>query len=133
MSFPGSRSAWRSREKPCDREAIFVIEQSESCAAGAVICHFFLMSNLTISIDDSLIRKARVRAIQEGTSVSARIREFLTVYAEGGDRQQAAAQNFVAAARRSKANRDGATWGRADAYERAYPSARIDQAVTPAS
>jgi plasmid stability protein len=80
------------------------------------------MSNLTIAIDDKLIRKARVRAIQEGTSVSARIREFLTAYAEGDGRREAAAQNFIAAARRSKANGEGAAWRRADAYDRAYPT-----------
>lgn len=39
------------------------------------------MSNLTISVDENLIRQARVRAIQEGTSVSAKVREFLAQYA----------------------------------------------------
>jgi plasmid stability protein len=82
------------------------------------------MSNLTISIDEQLIRKARVRAINEGTSVSARIREFLTAYAGEENRQQQAAQNFIAAARRSKANSQGAVWSRADVHDRAYPSAR---------
>lgn len=86
------------------------------------------MTNLTISIDDKLIRKARVRAIEEGTSVSACIREFLAVYAEGQNRQQLAAQNFIAAARRSKANRQGAAWSRADAYDRAWPPGRADRA-----
>jgi plasmid stability protein len=41
------------------------------------------MSNLTISLDDRLIKQARVRAIQQGTSLSAKIREFLTAYANG--------------------------------------------------
>lgn len=39
------------------------------------------MANLTISLDDAVIRKARIRAIQEGTSVSAKVREFLARYA----------------------------------------------------
>ena len=38
------------------------------------------MSNLTISMDDQLIKAARVRAIQQGTSLSAKIREFVTQY-----------------------------------------------------
>jgi len=38
------------------------------------------MGNLTISLDDAVIKQARVRAIQEGTSVSAKVREFLAVY-----------------------------------------------------
>lgn len=41
------------------------------------------MSNLTISVDDELIRQARIRAIEQGTSVSAKVREFLTQYARG--------------------------------------------------
>lgn len=40
------------------------------------------MSNLTISLDDAIIRKARIRAIEEGTSVSAKVREFLAHYAK---------------------------------------------------
>ena len=41
------------------------------------------MSNLTIAVDDQIIRDARVRAIQQGTSVSAKVREFLAGYAAG--------------------------------------------------
>jgi len=43
------------------------------------------MTNLTISLDESIIRSARVRAIQEGTSVSAKVREFLAQYAQYAD------------------------------------------------
>lgn len=43
------------------------------------------MSNLTISIDDQLIKQARVRAIQQGTSLSAKVREFLQAYVNGSD------------------------------------------------
>lgn len=43
------------------------------------------MSNLTISVDDELIRQARIRAIEQGTSVSAKVREFLAQYARGTD------------------------------------------------
>lgn len=40
------------------------------------------MTNLTISLDDAIVRKARIRAIEEGTSVSAKVREFLAQYAK---------------------------------------------------
>jgi hypothetical protein len=40
------------------------------------------MTNLTIAIDEAIVRQARVRAIQEGTSVSAKVREFLASYAQ---------------------------------------------------
>lgn len=43
------------------------------------------MSNLTLSVDEDLIRRARIRAIQQGTSVSAKVREFLSQYARGDE------------------------------------------------
>ncbi|PZO21055.1 MAG: hypothetical protein DCF26_01905 [Burkholderiales bacterium] len=79
------------------------------------------MTNLTISIDEAVVRQARVRAIQEGTSVSAKVRDFLAVYAQGGMPQQTAAQEFIAAARSSQANESGQRWSRADAHDRPYP------------
>ncbi|MFT4243402.1 MAG: hypothetical protein QM569_14110 [Acidovorax sp.] len=80
------------------------------------------MTNLTITLEDAIVKKARVRAIHEGTSVSAKVREFLAAYAQGDDApQQAAAQAFIAAARRSTANHQGARWSREDAYNRPYP------------
>jgi plasmid stability protein len=46
------------------------------------------MSNLTISVDDELIKQARVRAIQQGTSLSAKVREFLMQYVNETDDSQ---------------------------------------------
>jgi plasmid stability protein len=60
------------------------------------------MSNLTIAMDDQLIKQARVRAIQEGTSLSAKVREFVQRYVNGSDtvqlqqRQTATAQLLAA-------------------------------------
>lgn len=81
------------------------------------------MTNLTIAVDENIVKKARVRAINEGTSVSARVREFLADYAEGDDRRQAAGLAFIAAARRSKANSEGACWSREDSDDPPCPPA----------
>jgi plasmid stability protein len=43
------------------------------------------MSNLTISIDDQLIKQARIRVAQQGTSLSAKVRELLQQYVNGTD------------------------------------------------
>ncbi len=40
------------------------------------------MANLTVVVDDALIKQARIRALQDGTSLSAKVREFLVTYAE---------------------------------------------------
>lgn len=78
------------------------------------------MTNLTLSLDDAVVRQARVRAITEGTSLSAKIREFLAEYALGTSRQQTAAKDFIAAARGSQARLDGADFHREDLYDRPY-------------
>lgn len=60
------------------------------------------MSNLTISVDEQLIKRARVRAIEQGTSLSAKVREFLHEYvneSQGGlakQRAQATARLMAA-------------------------------------
>jgi len=84
------------------------------------------MANLTIAVDDQLIKQARIRAIEQGTSVSAKVREFLASDVQGAQTpspQLAAGQAFIAAARSSTANADGAAWCRDDAYDRDYHSA----------
>ena len=45
------------------------------------------MTNLTISLDEAIVRGARIRAIAEGTSVSAKVRDFLRQYVEGSAAQ----------------------------------------------
>jgi plasmid stability protein len=45
------------------------------------------MANLTISVDDRIIKLARVRAIEQGTSLSAKVREFLQHYVSQPDAQ----------------------------------------------
>lgn len=40
------------------------------------------MANLTISVDENLVKQARIKALQEGTSLSGKIREFLTGYVQ---------------------------------------------------
>ena len=41
------------------------------------------MSNITLSIDDETIKQAKLRAVQEGASLSAIMRELLQRYALG--------------------------------------------------
>ncbi len=80
------------------------------------------MTNLTISLDESIVRGARIRAIQEGTSVSAKVREYLASYANMPTTPSPPAGSaFLEVAKKSKANTKGAKWSRADAYDRVYP------------
>ncbi len=75
------------------------------------------MANLTISIDDELLRRARVRAAEHGTSVNAVLRDELVRYA--GSDSAAAAAAFVALAR-DKAGSSGdrgRSWTRDSLYD----------------
>ncbi len=44
------------------------------------------MKNITVSLDDETYRKARIRAAELDTSVSAIVRKYLTEFAEGETR-----------------------------------------------
>jgi hypothetical protein len=48
-----------------------------------------LVSNLTLTIDKDVLRRARIRAIEQNTSVNAVVCEFLESYAGNDDREQA--------------------------------------------
>jgi hypothetical protein len=64
------------------------------------------MSNLTVSVDAHLIKRARMRAIEQGTSLSAKVREFLRAYAGGA--QDALAQQRAESTARLLAAMDAA-------------------------
>ncbi len=40
------------------------------------------MADLTLDIDDDLLRRARIRALEQGTSVNAVVRDFLVRFAD---------------------------------------------------
>ncbi len=45
--------------------------------ARSRLCENVTMKNITVSIGDEVHRRARIRAAERGTSVSAAVREFL--------------------------------------------------------
>ena len=75
------------------------------------------MANLTIAVDDELLRRARVRAVGQGTSVNAILREELARYA-GDDAGDRAADVFLQIARASTAcsGPGGRSWTRDELY-----------------
>lgn len=77
------------------------------------------MGNLTLSLDDELLRRARMRALEQGTSVNALVREYLSGYAGVGAIEQGL-RDFLAVADTSRASSGpaGRTWRRDELYER---------------
>ena len=74
--------------------------------------------NLTITVDDEVLRRARIRALQQGTSVNALLREFLESYA-GSDVEGEARRRLAVLARESTASSGpgGRTWTRTQVYD----------------
>jgi hypothetical protein len=54
------------------------------------------MSNLTLAIDDDLLRAARIKALQQGTSVNEICREAIARFAAPADDRAAFAAELVA-------------------------------------
>lgn len=78
------------------------------------------MANLTVSIDDGVLKRARMRALEEGTSVNAVVRDHLERFG-GRDPAAQALEEFLAFARsRVPGDRPSRTrrWTRAELYER---------------
>jgi Family of unknown function (DUF6364) len=75
------------------------------------------MANLTLSLDDSLLRQAREAALREQTSVNALVRDYLTRYVDAKRRRLDALDAFDAVAERSNA-RSNEAWSRDESHER---------------
>jgi hypothetical protein len=77
------------------------------------------VANLTVVIDDEVLRRARKRALDEGTSVNAVVRERLETYASE-DEARAALDRVLAVSRAStsRSGPGGRSWTRDDLYDR---------------
>ncbi len=79
------------------------------------------MANLTISVDSETLQRARIRALQEDTSVNALLGKFLQEYAGTTALQQQrkqALQSLLSIAAEHTIDRGEGVWKRADLYER---------------
>ena len=77
------------------------------------------MANLTITVDKELLKRARVKAIEEGTSVNAVLRDHLERYVGTGTTETALAA-FAELANLSTASSGphGRTWRRDELHDR---------------
>lgn len=74
--------------------------------------------NLTITADEKIVRKARIRALNENTSVNAVLGAFLKEYAGQAEKQGDALRRFAArSASRTGADGGGRGWAREDIYQ----------------
>ena len=66
-------------------------------------CHTESVANLTLSLDDDTLRRARIRALERGTTVNALVRDYLETFV-GPDEVRRALDTIVAITERSQAS-----------------------------
>jgi plasmid stability protein len=76
------------------------------------------MANLTITLDDELLRRARLRAQEQGTSVNAVLRDYLADYIAVGSACQQAADEILRLSSQSRSGRGDCRWTRVELHER---------------
>lgn len=74
--------------------------------------------NLTLTVDDEVLKRARIRALEEDTSVNAVVRDYLESYAGGPSKRREAIGRFLALADDANTGRGNATWTRDELHER---------------
>ncbi len=77
------------------------------------------MTNLTITVDAQTLKRARMRALEEDTSVNAVLRDYLEEYAGVRRERREAARRILESSRESTSGSGpgGRAWKREDAYE----------------
>ena len=76
------------------------------------------MSNVTITVEDELLRKARIRALEQGTSVNAVLGELLALYAGVRPAQVAAVCELIELSKTVGSRGGDRSWTRDDLHER---------------
>jgi plasmid stability protein len=74
------------------------------------------MANLTITVDEELLKRARLRALKEGTSVNRLLRERLESYVEDERRRRKAIRDLLRLSRSARSGSGGQRVRRDDVY-----------------
>ena len=76
------------------------------------------MKNITLSIDEDVVRTVRRYAAERGSTVNALVREFLTGLANREDRARQARQRIRQLSDQSTARVGSRSWTREELHER---------------
>jgi hypothetical protein len=76
------------------------------------------MANLTITVDDEVLMRARLRATEQGTSVNAVVRDYLEQYAGTRSAQEQALTKLLALSEQTRSKRGRRKWTREELHER---------------
>jgi Family of unknown function (DUF6364) len=92
------------------------------------------MTNLTLTIDETLLRKARIKALERGTSVNAMVRDFIEKTVADDAPNQTRAELFMQIIEQGKFAFTGPRMTREEMYESEprYQHPRRNAARAPA-
>lgn len=76
------------------------------------------MANLTIVLDDEVLKRARLRALEKGTSVNRIVREYLEAYARVRPERERAIADLLRLSKAVKSRRGRKQWTRDELHER---------------
>jgi hypothetical protein len=76
------------------------------------------MANLTLKIDEKLLRRARIRALEQGTTVNELVRNYLSQYAVARTDRMRAFRRFLEIAEQAKASSSGRKLRRDELHDR---------------
>lgn len=74
--------------------------------------------NLTVTVDNDVLKRARIRAIMEGTSANAVVREFLAAYAGAAGPRRVAVDRLLTLSGAATSGRGTANWTRDELHDR---------------
>ena len=74
--------------------------------------------NLTITVEDGILKRARMRALEENISVNAVLRKYLESYAGTARCRRRALESLLHLSRTTRSGRGAARWARDELHER---------------
>ncbi|MGH3154339.1 MAG: DUF6364 family protein [Streptosporangiaceae bacterium] len=79
------------------------------------------MTNVTLAIDEQVLRRARIRAMQRGTSVNALVRDYIARLAGESEAADGVAEFLgIVSGAGASSGPEGRTWTREDLHDRAH-------------
>lgn len=76
------------------------------------------MANLTLALEDDLLQQARLRALQQGTSVNALLRDYLQAFTGARRGRETAVRDLLDLSAQAESRRADQRWTREELHER---------------
>jgi len=70
------------------------------------------MANLTISIDEEVLKLARIKALKQGTSVNALLKDYLESYSGSRQIQKDSIKDLLTLSQNAQSRSNGNKWSR---------------------